>query len=148
MAAGVPGSILPGQRIDFRPLPIAMEKKEIIFRAIPSSAEKIPAIGMGTWLTFDAGNSEDKKKELKEVLRIFHENGGKLIDSSPMYGSSEKVAGDLVKDLKIRISFSLQRKYGQPVKRMEFDKCSTHLKRCNLENGSNAGSQPGRCQTL
>ena len=78
------------------------QKKEPVLRTIPSSGEKIPAIGMGTWLTFDAGNSESKRKELKEVLRIFWENGGKLIDSSPMYGSSEKVVGDLVTDLKIR----------------------------------------------
>ena len=74
----------------------------LILRSIPSTGEKIPAIGMGTWLTFDAGNSESRRKDLKEVLRIFKENGGKLIDSSPMYGSSEKVAGDLVSALAIR----------------------------------------------
>ncbi|MGZ5135478.1 MAG: aldo/keto reductase [Flavitalea sp.] len=79
-----------------------IQQREMVLRSIPSSGEKIPAIGMGTWLTFDAGNSEAKRKSLKEVLRIFHEGGGKLIDSSPMYGSSETVAGDLVADLKIR----------------------------------------------
>ena len=76
--------------------------KEIVLRSIPSSGEKIPAVGMGTWLTFDAANSESRRKDLKEVLRIFSENGGKLIDSSPMYGSSEKVAGDLLTELNIR----------------------------------------------
>lgn len=75
---------------------------DLIVRAIPSSGEKLPAIGMGTWLTFDAGNSEGRRKDLREVLRIFNKNGGKLIDSSPMYGSSEKVAGDLMADLNIR----------------------------------------------
>ncbi len=78
-----------------------MNNKEIILRTIPSSGEKIPAIGMGTWLTFDAGNSESKRKVLKEVLQIFSKSGGKLIDSSPMYGSSEKVVGDLSTELKI-----------------------------------------------
>jgi diketogulonate reductase-like aldo/keto reductase len=78
------------------------DKKGLILRTIPSSGEKLPAIGMGTWLTFDAENSETRRKELKEVLRIFRENGGKLIDSSPMYGSSEKVAGDLMTNLDIR----------------------------------------------
>lgn len=78
------------------------QDQQHLLRTIPSSGEKIPAIGMGTWLTFDAGNSESKRNELKEVLRIFWERGGKLIDSSPMYGSSEKVVGDLVNDLKIR----------------------------------------------
>jgi len=82
-----------------------MQTKHPVLRTIPSSGEKIPAIGMGTWLTFDAGNSESKRKELKEVLRIFWENGGKLIDSSPMYGSSEKVVGDLITDLKFKKNF-------------------------------------------
>lgn len=79
-----------------------MHNRNIILRTIPSTGEKIPAIGMGTWLTFDAGNSETRRKNLKEVLNIFSSRGGKLIDSSPMYGSSEKVAGDLVTNLKIR----------------------------------------------
>ncbi|MBC7829600.1 MAG: aldo/keto reductase [Chitinophagaceae bacterium] len=74
----------------------------MILRTIPSSGEKLPAIGMGTWLTFDAGDSETRRNSLKEVLRIFRQHGGKLIDSSPMYGSSEKVAGDIVAELKIR----------------------------------------------
>ena len=86
------------------------EKKEPELRTIPSTGEKIPAIGMGTWLTFDAGNSESRRKELKEVLRIFWANGGKLIDSSPMYGSSEKVVGDLLTDLKIRTDLFLATK--------------------------------------
>ena len=84
------------------PMQNQIQDKGIVLRAIPSSGEKIPAVGMGTWLTFDVGNSETKRKTLKEVLNIFHGNGGKLIDSSPMYGSSENVAGDLVSELKIR----------------------------------------------
>ena len=77
-------------------------QEKLIVRAIPSSGELLPAIGMGTWLTFDAGSSEPRRQDLKEVLRIFSANGGKLIDSSPMYGSSESVTGDLTKDLGIR----------------------------------------------
>ena len=105
LAAGVSGSLVLSRYQNLSQLPpfttIEMKNKEMVLRSIPSSGEKIPAIGMGTWLTFDAGNSEAKRKVLKEVLRIFHQSGGKLIDSSPMYGSSEKVAGDLVADLKI-----------------------------------------------
>ena len=74
----------------------------IIFRNIPSTGEALPAIGMGTWLTFDAGNSGERRKNLKEVLRIFQQTGGKLVDSSPMYGTSETVAGDLTEELDIR----------------------------------------------
>ena len=79
-----------------------MSPNNIILRTIPSSGEKIPAIGMGTWLTFDAGDSVARRKQLSEVLRIFREGGGKLIDSSPMYGSSETVVGDLVEQDKSR----------------------------------------------
>lgn len=82
-----------------------MQNKQPTLRAIPASGERIPVIGMGTWLTFDAGNSETRRQDLKEVLRIFWENGGRLIDSSPMYGSSEKVVGDLVTDLKLKKFF-------------------------------------------
>ena len=77
-------------------------KESLILRAIPSSGEKLPAIGMGTWITFDVGESETRRKDLKEVLGIFLTRGGKMIDSSPMYGSAEKVVGDLLTDLKLR----------------------------------------------
>src|SRR5690606_22748447 len=66
-----------------------------IEKIIPSSGEKIPAIGRGTCQTFDAGNSGAKRNQLEEVLNIFVSSGGKLIDSSPMDGSSEEVVGAL-----------------------------------------------------
>lgn len=73
-----------------------------IFKTIPVSGEKLPAIGMGTWQTFDAGNSAEKRETLAEVLRLFVESGGRLIDSSPMYGSAEEVAGDLAQELGVQ----------------------------------------------
>lgn len=86
------------------------QKSEIIIRTIPATGEKIPAIGMGTWQTFDVGQNQEKRAELKEVLRIFVESGGKLIDSSPMYGSSEEVLGDLASDMGIQDSLFLATK--------------------------------------
>lgn len=68
---------------------------EIIERSIPSTGEKIPAIGVGTWQTFNVGNSEAERKPLKEVLQKMVEMASKVVDSSPMYGSSEAVVGDL-----------------------------------------------------
>ncbi len=68
-----------------------------ILRSIPATGEKIPAIGMGTWLTFDVGQSE--KASRKEVLKTFVALGGQTIDSSPMYGRSEQVVGELISDL-------------------------------------------------
>jgi len=62
-------------------------------RAIPSSGEKLPAIGMGTWITFDVGRDPAARAVRSEVLRRFFAAGGKLVDSSPMYMSSEEVLG-------------------------------------------------------
>ena len=64
-------------------------------RSIPSSNEKLPIVGLGTWQTFDVGTSSGKRAVLFEVLRKMRKKGGSVIDSSPMYGSSESVVGDL-----------------------------------------------------
>src|SRR5688572_20960851 len=76
-------------------------ENKIIKRKIPSTNEELPCIGMGTWQTFDVGNDESKRKPLREVLTKFIEQSASVIDSSPMYGSSEKVVGDLSQELNI-----------------------------------------------
>ena len=68
----------------------------MLARAIPRTSELLPAIGMGTWETFDVGSSAGERYPLKEVLRTFAGAGGRVIDSSPMYGNAEAVTGDLV----------------------------------------------------
>jgi len=70
-------------------------------RPIPSSGEKIPAVGLGTWRTFDVGASATARAPLKEVVQRFAELGGRVVDSSPMYGAAESVVGDLATDLAI-----------------------------------------------
>ena len=67
----------------------------LLQRPIPSSGETIPAIGLGTWRTFDVGSGADVRAPLKDVLQKFVELGGRVLDSSPMYGTAESVAGDL-----------------------------------------------------
>jgi len=62
-------------------------------RAIPATGEEVPAIGMGTWITFNVGDDEALRAERAEVVRTFFERGGAVIDSSPMYGTSEAVIG-------------------------------------------------------
>jgi diketogulonate reductase-like aldo/keto reductase len=62
-------------------------------RPIPSTGEPLPVVGCGTWRTFDVGDNPQAQAALAEVLRILFDNGGSVIDSSPMYGSSEAVAG-------------------------------------------------------
>ncbi|MES9927107.1 MAG: aldo/keto reductase [Candidatus Thiodiazotropha sp. 6PDIVS] len=71
--------------------------RRLIEKTIPSSGEKLPVIGMGTSRTFDSSGNESQIQNLGKVLELFFEQGGKLIDSSPMYGSSEQVLGQLLK---------------------------------------------------
>ena len=70
-----------------------------ITRPIPASGEGLPVIGLGTWQTFDVGNDAAARAPLREVLKLLDHN---VVDSSPMYGSSESVAGDLIAELGIR----------------------------------------------
>jgi diketogulonate reductase-like aldo/keto reductase len=79
-------------------------------RTIPSTGEKLPVVGLGTWRTFDAGNSKEKRAPLREVLKTLTQNTASVIDSSPMYGSSEAVVGYLSKDLNIRSKLFLATK--------------------------------------
>ena len=69
-------------------------------RRIPSSGVAVPVIGLGTWRGFDVGGDAAARARLTDVLRELFAAGGRVIDSSPMYGSSEQVAGDLLAALK------------------------------------------------
>jgi diketogulonate reductase-like aldo/keto reductase len=70
-------------------------------RPIPASGEMLPVVGLGTYQSFDVGGGASERDPLKEVLRLFVQQGGKLVDSSPMYGPSESVVGDLAAELGI-----------------------------------------------
>src|SRR4030095_15551810 len=74
----------------------------MLTRIIPSSGEKLPAIGLGTWRAFDVDLSADIRRQLEEVLLMFVKLGGRVIDSSPMYGRAEEVIGDVTSELGIR----------------------------------------------
>jgi diketogulonate reductase-like aldo/keto reductase len=63
-------------------------------RAIPSTGEPIPRVGLGTWITFNVGRDPPARSQCAAVMRAFFEGGGRLIDSSPMYGSSQGVIGE------------------------------------------------------
>jgi len=70
-------------------------------RKIPKTGEAIPAIGLGSWQTFDVGAAASARAAQREVLKLFAEHGGRVVDSSPMYGESESVIGDLAAELGI-----------------------------------------------
>ncbi len=74
----------------------------LVRRPIPRTGESLPVIGLGTWQTFDVGRAESKRAPLREVLREFVRLGGSVVDSSPMYGESEGVAGDLAAELGVQ----------------------------------------------
>ncbi len=76
----------------------------MLYRKIPSTGQTIPALGLGTWQTFDVTTAK-KQKPLAQVLAIMQENGGKLIDTSPMYGNAERTIGELTEDAKWRDYF-------------------------------------------
>jgi diketogulonate reductase-like aldo/keto reductase len=78
------------------------QERKIMTRKIPSTGEDMPAVGLGTWQVFDAGNDAAARAPLRETLAAFVKAGGRMIDSSPMYGSAESVAGDLVAELGLR----------------------------------------------
>ena len=65
----------------------------MLTRAIPGSGEALPVIGLGSWQTFDVGRSDAERAAPQSVLAHFHQAGGRLVDSSPMYGQAESVIG-------------------------------------------------------
>src|SRR5881398_2079303 len=77
----------------------AMAAATMITRPIPSSGEAMPVIGLGTWQVFDVGADVRARQPLHAVLQALVDAGGKLIDSSPMYGRAEAVTGDLVAEM-------------------------------------------------
>lgn len=91
LLAGGAAATLPGAAFAQAPAPLA--------KPIPSTEEKIPAVGLGTWITFNVGTDADLRKDCVAVMAAFFEAGGRMIDSSPMYGSSQAVVGAGLKAL-------------------------------------------------
>jgi len=73
--------------------PATAPGQQVLTKPIPSTGEAIPLVGLGSWITFNVGNDPVARNSCAEVMRAFFAAGGRLIDSSPMYGSSQKVIG-------------------------------------------------------
>ncbi len=101
----------------------------MLLRAIPSSGEKIPAIGLGTSRTFDVGHSPNDRGPLREVLQRFAQLGGQVVDTSPMYGRAEEVIGELVEELKLRESLFVATKVWTTGKQEGIDSMERSLTR-------------------
>ena len=74
----------------------------IITRPIGTSGEILPVIGLGTWQSFDVGRGDAERAAPEEVLAAFVASGGRMVDSSPMYGRAEEVVGDLAAKLGVQ----------------------------------------------
>jgi diketogulonate reductase-like aldo/keto reductase len=86
MGAGLAGSA-------FGPAWAIGQSSEPLQKPIPCTGELLPVIGMGTWQTFNVGRGPVLRKQRTQVLKAFFDHGGGMIDSSPMYGSSQAVVG-------------------------------------------------------
>jgi diketogulonate reductase-like aldo/keto reductase len=101
----------------------------ILQRPIPSSRETLPVVGLGTWRAFDVGASAAERAPLEAVLRRLVELGGRVVDSSPMYGAAESVVGDLATKLKITDTLFLATKVWTSGQRAGVEQLEQSLRR-------------------
>lgn len=83
-----------GMAAAIRPAALLAAERSLLTKPIPSSGEKLPLIGLGSWITFNVGDDPVAQKACTEVMSAFFAAGGRMIDSSPMYGSSQAVIGN------------------------------------------------------
>lgn len=95
-------ALLGGAAALVLPAPSRANPAPMTTRPIPKSGEQLPVVGLGTWQTFDVGAAAGARDPLAEVLRLLFANGGRVVDSSPMYGRAEGVVGDLLAALGAR----------------------------------------------
>lgn len=92
LAAGTFAMLAPGSP-SMRTASAAPAPGPLLTRPIPSSGEALPLVGLGSWITFNVGDDPVARDASAAVMRAFFEGGGRMIDSSPMYGSSQAVIG-------------------------------------------------------
>jgi len=91
---------LAGGSLALRPgLLRAFERYALITRAIPSTGEKLPIVGLGSSATFSSAARREDVSVLRDVMSALLDNGGTVFDTAPSYGASEEVAGRIVQDL-------------------------------------------------
>ena len=89
---------------------LSAQAQPLLRKSIPSTGESIPVIGLGTARRYEEVKNDAEKVPLRETIREFESLGGKVIDSSPSYGTAEEVVGELVEQLKVRDSLFLATK--------------------------------------
>jgi aryl-alcohol dehydrogenase-like predicted oxidoreductase len=102
-------------------------------RRIPKTGEAIPAVGLGTWQVFDVAGNAAEMAQAKETLKAFVELGGRVIDSSPMYGSSESVTGQLASELGVRAKLFVATKVWTSGKQAGIRQMEDSMKKLRVE---------------
>jgi aryl-alcohol dehydrogenase-like predicted oxidoreductase len=92
------------------PAKVVAQPGSLLQKRIPSSGESIPIIGIGTARRYEEIKTETEKLPLKETIREFVQLGGKVIDTSPSYGTAEAIVGEIAGGLKVRESLFLATK--------------------------------------
>jgi diketogulonate reductase-like aldo/keto reductase len=108
----------------------ALAQKRMTTKPIPSTGQALPVIGLGTWQTFDVGSDAAARARLRETLALLN---GNLVDSSPMYGSSETVAGDLIAERGMRDKLFVATKVWTTGREEGIRQMETSLKRLRVE---------------
>jgi diketogulonate reductase-like aldo/keto reductase len=108
----------------------ALAQKRMTTKPIPSTGEALPVIGLGTWQTFDVGADAAARAPLRETLTLLN---GNLVDSSPMYGSSESVAGDLIAERGMRAKVFMATKVWTTGREEGMRQMETSFKRLRVE---------------
>jgi len=109
-----------------------------LLKTIPSSGEKVPAVGLGTASSFSAAaRTPEEHAELLQVIKLFTDLGGSFIDTAPTYGNSEVVLGELIREVgnadKIFMATKLSRVEGKEAGLAQFNQSAERLAPCNLD---------------
>ena len=89
-------ALIAAAALGVAPVTGGTEERKMIDRAIPSSGERLPVIGLGTYRVFDVESTPAEIATRREIVDLLLGEGGSLIDTSPMYNKSEKVIGDII----------------------------------------------------
>ncbi|MQA66511.1 MAG: aldo/keto reductase [Alphaproteobacteria bacterium] len=105
----------------------------LVERAVPSSGEKIPIIGLGTARVYDVEAGDPKLPELKATVETFVREGGKVIDCSPTYGNAEAVVGRFINELDARNKVFYATKISTNGEKEGLDQVNASLKQWNTD---------------
>ena len=108
-------------------------KLSLLQRTIPSSGESLPVVGLGTWQAFDVGSTPAERQPLEEVLALFAELGGRVVDSSPMYGRAEQVIGEIATKLDLHQALFLATKVWTTGKQAGIDSMERSLAKLQIK---------------